>query len=344
MSLKGKSMAPTLNERFNDFLDNLPIAKTIDSLIIPEKFSKFKRSDYLIGKGDAFIEVKSLETDPEHKAHKELEKHENRDEYPLFYGQMEMSKILKHLPDGEKINKKIYYKISRSIEQSFRDADKQLKDSKTIFGYPDAAGILVLLNENINIFTPETIFYRINNMLTKKDDNKTPHYRNIAAVWLIAENFSINISDSKKSLPLLVIEGPMADSYPKLDRILKALQVNWANYNGVPLIKADAKNINDLDFVQLADEDEEKPLKRQDMWRKQYRDYPYLRQLPDESVLSRGAEILSHMTPHFLKNGKRLPFHLVAKLMEEWTHFLEEVQIRGLDLKKLPKINIPFDN
>jgi hypothetical protein len=44
------------------------------------------------------------------------------------------------------------------------------------------------------------------------------------------------------------------------------------------------------------------------------------------------------MTPHFLKDGQKLPFEQVAQFMEGWTHFLEEAKIRGLDLKKMPKL------
>lgn len=43
------------------------------------------------------------------------------------------------------------------------------------------------------------------------------------------------------------------------------------------------------------------------------------------------------MTPHFLKDGHKLPFEQVAQFMEGWTHFLEEAKIRGLDLRKMQK-------
>jgi hypothetical protein len=46
------------------------------------------------------------------------------------------------------------------------------------------------------------------------------------------------------------------------------------------------------------------------------------------------------MTPHFLEGGHKLPFEQVAQFMEGWTHFLEEAEIRGLDLKKMPKLEL----
>jgi hypothetical protein len=43
------------------------------------------------------------------------------------------------------------------------------------------------------------------------------------------------------------------------------------------------------------------------------------------------------MTPNFLQGGQKLPFEVIAEFMEGWTHFLEECNLRGLDLRKMPK-------
>ena len=130
-------MADSLNDRFKVFLSQLPFAEVIDDLKLPPEFDESKRADFLIENRKAIIEIKSLESDPEHKIHTELENHQDRDEYPLFYGEMELNKVLEHLPDGDDIKKKLFYKISRSIEQSFREADKQIRATKEILNCPD---------------------------------------------------------------------------------------------------------------------------------------------------------------------------------------------------------------
>lgn len=332
-------MTTSLNERFKTFLNRLPFAEAIDNLELPPEFDDSKRAGFLIYNRKAIIELKSLESDPEHKIHTELKNHQDRDEYPLFYGELELAKILKHLPDGEEIQKKLLYKISRSIEQSFREADKQIRATKDIFNCPDSIGLFVSLNEDISVLSPEIISYRVSQLLAKTGDNGSPHYRNITSVWFILENFSLKTKKGHKLFPSIVIDGPSAAGKSELADILNNLQSNWAAFNGVPYVTGHAKKIADSDFIRLSELEKEAQdrMSRHELWRKQYRNKRYLNSLSDDAVLSHGSMLLSFMTPHFLKDGYKLPFEQVAQFMEGWTHFLEEAKIRGLDLKKMPK-------
>jgi hypothetical protein len=335
-------MTDSLNQRFKAFISQLPSAEVIDNLEFSPEFDKSKRADFLVENREAIIEIKSLESDPEHKIHNELENHQERDEYPLFYGEMELNKVLKHLPDGDEIQKKLFYKISRSIEQSFREADKQIRATKEILSCPDSIGLLVLLNENISVLSPEVISFRVSQLLAKMDDDGSPHYKNITSVWFILENFSLKTRKGDKLFPSIVIDGPAAVNRPQLTRILNILQGKWAAFNGIPYITADIRKISDSDFIRLSELDKEhEPLKpRHEIWRKQYRNSPYLRSLSDDAVLNHGARLLRFIAPGFLKGGPKLPFDQMAQFMEGFTHFLEEVRFRGLDLKKMPKIEI----
>lgn len=330
-------MRKTLNDRFKAFIAQLPSAEAIDDLELPSEFDESKRADFLIGNRKAIIELKSLESDPEHKIHTELENHKDRTEYPLFYGEMEVTQVLKHLPDGGDIQKKLFYKISRSIEQSFREADKQIGATKKILNLPNPLGILLLLNEDISVLSPEIISYRVSQLLTKKEEDGSFHYHNISAVWFILENYSLKTKEGHKFLPSIVIEGPNAAGRPELAPIMDHLQSNWAAFNGVPFIAGEAQKIADAEFITLTELEKEHQtqMPRHEFWRKQYRNGPYLNGLCDEDVLAHGARLLSLMTPHFLKGRENLPLETVAQFMEGWTHFLEEAKIRGLDLKKL---------
>jgi hypothetical protein len=332
-------MTTSLNDRFKAFLARLPFAEAIDDLELPSEFDDSKRADFLIDNRKAIIELKSLESDPEHKIHTELKNHEDREEYPLFYGEMELAKILRHLPDGADIHKKLFYKISRLIEQSFREADKQILATKGILNCPNSIGLLVLLNEDVSVLSPEIISYRVSQLLAKTEDDGNPHYRNIAAVWFVLENISMKTKRGHKLFPSIVIEGPNAAGRPELSNILNNLQSNWAAFNGVPYVTAETKKIADSDFIRLSEFETEHQdrMPRHELWRKQYRNKPYLNSLSDEAVLAHGTRLLFLMAPHFLKDGHKLPFEQVAQFMEGWTHFLEEAKIRGLDLRKMQK-------
>ncbi len=330
-------MTAKLNDRFKKFLSQLPLAEAIDDLRLSTEFDESKRADFLIENRKAIIEIKSLESDPKYKINTELKRHRERDEYPLFYGEWELDKILKHLPDGEQIHKKLFEKISRSIEQSFRKADKQILATKNIFNCPDSIGILVLLNEDISVLSPEVISYRVSQLLTKTDDDGSLHYKSITSVWFILESFSLKTRKGDKLLPSIVIDGPSAAERPELANILNVLQSNWAAFNGVPYVTANMGKIVDSAFIRRSklEKEHQQFMPRSELWRKQYRNNPYLKSLSDDAVLTHGARLLSFMTPNFLKNGSRIPFDQMAQFMEGWAHFLEEISIRGIDMKKM---------
>src|SRR5262249_601334 len=206
-------MSKTLEQKFQDFMSQLPFVEVIDALPIPDEFNEEKRADYLLENRKVIVELKTLESDPEYKINEELDKHRDRDDFPLFYGKQELSKILKHLSDGQKINSRIFYKISRSIESAFRDANKQIRSSKRVFDCRNASGLLVLLNHNIDVLSPEVILYRSSQLLTKTDDNCRHSYDNITSVWLIFENFFLSSEEDTKLLPSIIVDGPTFQNY-----------------------------------------------------------------------------------------------------------------------------------
>jgi hypothetical protein len=334
-------MITSLNERFKQFISQLPSAEIIDDLELPSAFAEEKRADFLIENRKGIIELKSLESDPEHKVQTELENHMAREEYPLFYGAMELQKVLKHLPDGEQIQKKIFYKISRSIEQSFREADKQIGATKAIMDCPNSFGLLVLLNQDITVLSPGLISSRVSELLTKMDSDGKIHYKNITSVWFILENFSLKSKKGAKLLPSIVIDGPSAVHQSKLTQILDMLQSKWAAFNNIPYATAESKKISDSNFIRLSElEKEHQGIKpRHEWWRRNYRNRPYLRSLSDDAVLMHGARFMSLIAPHLLINGPQIDSDKMAEYIEGWTHFLEEVNFRGLDIRKMPKVD-----
>ncbi|MEX0297426.1 MAG: hypothetical protein AB3N28_00030, partial [Kordiimonas sp.] len=49
------------------------------------------------------------------------------------------------------------------------------------------------------------------------------------------------------------------------------------------------------------------------------------------------GRVLTKVLPHFLKNYPNLPDGEILQLMEEFTHCLEEAELRNLDMKHFAK-------
>jgi hypothetical protein len=163
-------------------MTSFPNVEPIDNIDLPTSGKDSKRADYFWFKRQVIVELKTLKTDTSSKAQKEVDKHEDREDYPLFYGEMELQKVLRHLPDGEEINRRIYRNITRSIEDIIRSADKQINETKALFGLRDSIGLLIVLSENISILSPEVITRRVSELLNHVDSDGSPHYSNIEYV------------------------------------------------------------------------------------------------------------------------------------------------------------------
>jgi hypothetical protein len=97
----------TLEERFKLSLSRLENAEDIDALGLKTDKKGNRIADYLLFGREAILELKTLVEDAEHKVEATLDPHRNREDFPVFYGKVELDKILAYLPDGKDINEQV---------------------------------------------------------------------------------------------------------------------------------------------------------------------------------------------------------------------------------------------
>lgn len=328
----------SLEERFNNFLLQVDGAESIDTSIPEEVWGGQKRADFLIDQRQVIIEIKTLKTNPANKIEEQIEKHRERPDFPLMYWKADLNNILSHLPDGDEINAGIWHAITRSIQSNFESANKQIISTKKCLNL-SSCGVLVLLNDSVGLLDPNQMIAAVNKMFLKKKNN-TYRYRDISYVWIVSETHSIKVGLQNEILPVIVISGPTADEYPEADLILEKLMHEWSNYRNVPLLKQKLP-LHDY-FQNLSPRQNYKnpptkqgTIRRQDLWIREYQNNPYLRNLSTDDFLRHTAKIFNAMTPHFLKDGKKLKEADIKELIMGWTHTLEEAKYRNMNMKKL---------
>lgn len=329
-------MSSDLERRFLQFLSEVPGAESLDDLLSGEQYKDERRADFLLFDQRVILEVKSLEVDTSWKVEGEMVAHREREDFPVFYGEVDLGKVLEHLPDGKEINKRIFLRTTRSVEAAARSAEEQIENTARLLSLTDAVGVLVLLNQEIDIFTPEVVAHRLAMLLRRKNEDgslRSP----IAFSWLIFESHFLEIGPMPKTLPLITIEGSKAKAYPWFNELLTYLQVAWANFNGHPIFHHSATSPN-LQARSSKAPEEPQPggkITRQELWELRYRKNPYLRPLDDLEVLRRGKAALDALTPHFMKGGPTTSTEQWEELMIPWSDFLCEARHRGLDLRTL---------
>ena len=301
-------MSSDLERRFLQFLSGISGAESLDQLLAGEKYRGERRADFLLFDRRVILEVKSLEVDTSSKVEGVLSAHRDRKDFPLFYGEMELSKVLEHLPDGKEINDQIFLRTTRSVEDAVRSAEQQIENTTRLLSLQDSVGVLVLLNQNIDIFTPEVVSYRLAKHFRGKGKDGSAHSP-IAFSWLIFESHFLEHGPSTKSLPLVILQGANAKQYAWFDELLANLQTAWAKFNGHPIFYQTGTSPVNIQ-ARSADGSENRnsgtALTKQELWEFRYRSSPYLRSLDNREVLRRGKAAVDALTPCFLKGGLQL--------------------------------------
>lgn len=324
-----------LEETFIDFAKNLPQAEFIDELTLAKKQREAEKADFFFNDRQIVCELKSLRTDQMGKVDKILKPHEERPEWPIFFGGWEIHKVLRHLPDGQQINKQIYDGVTSAIKELVRKANRQIRTTKEVFGLPSAGGLLVILNEYVDILSPDVIAQKVYELYNKRTPTGEPQFPEINFTWIINVSHYTQLTPDLQGLPSLVLPNSVADPANVSD-FVDSLQPKWAAYNGVPMVKVDWESLDSIKFesVSQAKANSSQKMVRHEFWRMQYRRRPYLRALNKEGMVEYGRELMSNLTPGFLKGASKRQQQKMQLLLEPWTHFLEEINLRGMNMRE----------
>lgn len=327
-------MPSHLENRFNQFLSSLPGSESLDNLLSSAKYDGERRADYLLFNRHVILEIKSLETDPSPKMNTEMDRHRDRDDFPVIFGRVGLDKVLQHLPDGKEINDKIYLRTTRSVEDATKSAEEQISNTAKLLNLPDAVGLLVFLNQNIGVLDPEAVAYRVAMLMRRKSASEAPYPINFA--WMIFESHAAIGGPAAKNFPMIALRGPQAQSHPWFEELLVYLENAWAHWNGYALHTANAADMKK--FKPVPETPEPKPgdkIRRQDLWRRQYNEKPYLRQLSNQGVFGFGKKAFEAVLPYMQKDGPKATPQDWERVMVPWTHFLTEAEFRGLDMRQM---------
>jgi hypothetical protein len=328
-------MKKTLEERFIEFLDMLTDVENIDKLNMTKQQKDAQKADYFSQNRELIIELKSLETDTQPKVEKILEPHRSRPEFPDFYGEWEVHKILKNLPDGNEINKEIVEAVTSSIQTIYRKSNKQIRTTKSSFKLPSSQGLLIILNESIDVLAPEHIFYRLRQTANKKNPDKSFQFLDVNYVLLISEaHFS---PSPNNEIGFLIIHQPINNgSAFEHETFVKYLTKKWTEFNNAPHYDlGELKTTRDLKTLSVAEykKGQEKRIPRHESWRRYYRWNPYFHSFDEKKMKWMFKIIMEGCANGILKGATQKQKDDTHFWMETFTHFLEELRNRGMDLK-----------
>lgn len=324
-----------MGERFKVFARTVSGAECIDELSLTLKQATDYRADYFFEDRQIIAECKTLETDTSPKIDTILAPYQASPEWPLFYGEQSLQKILAHLPDRDKINERIIAALTDSIEGLIEKANRQIRATKATFNLPGSSGLLIIFNDLVEVFSPELVEFRVRKSLRKKASGGGARYPHICLVIVINGAHYTQVTPRLKAIPIMTIANTI-DGVEAAERFAAAIIEQWSKFNKMPLIHRELERTEKLRFKAFAEDAKEQdtPLTVADLWRYEYRKRPYLRSRTKTDLLEWGKNVFEELSPCFLKGAPKMELEKRNHLIERWTHFLEEVNFREIDMNE----------
>lgn len=248
---------PCLEERFKRFLASLSSSEEIDSLALPVDRKHPRKADFLLAGRKVIVELKTLTDDTSQKIEPIVVKHGDREDFPLLYGTTDLRTVLSHLSDGEKIYRRIYFSITRSIEKAVRKAEKQISHTRHVLNLPNSVGLLIVLNESVKGLDPTVVGYRVANLMCRTRTGASSS-ATLDFVWLLFESHSLGSDTELPAFPSMLIRGELAPRYPWFDAFWEDISRCWASSNNAAIVDAGSPNPNALRYKAV--EELRKPL------------------------------------------------------------------------------------
>jgi hypothetical protein len=222
-------MPAMLQRAVEDFFSRHLRADDIDRLPHVPGREHAKRADYLIDGRRTIVEVKSLEDDRQKAVQKVMDRWRAQLGYPILFDAPDLGTVARFHPEGAVMLRQVAEAMARPLEQHLRSANQQIRESRKTYGIPQAAGILVLLNEDVDCLDPPYLVPSINRLLWKRSGNESA-YPCIESVLLISLAHRL-LKDGKQWECTFSFGRGTANELRA-----RALAIQWAAFRGVPLI------------------------------------------------------------------------------------------------------------
>jgi hypothetical protein len=328
-------MNKTLEERFITFAKGLDKVEFIDELDLTSEQQAAQKADFFFNNSTIIGELKSLKTNTEDKVEAILKPYEDTPEWPLFFGGQELHKITNFLPDKDKINARLFNAVTDSIEGIVEKANRQIRTTKKTFNLPSSGGLLIILNDIVDILSPDVLASRVRKCFQKRTATGEIRFPEITLVWAINVAHYMQMTPTLKAMPILIMPSGLPDPN-NIDGFVEILSKKWSAYDGKPYLTTDADIFKKSEFRKFSDDEKKsKPMPRSEVWQLEYKESPALRSLSKEELLDHGQKVMSRMGRMLSVKAKRKPSkELMDKVGTQFTYFLEEMKFRAIDMRE----------
>ncbi len=330
MRIERKGKVERLTPRLERFFIEALGGHSLDEV----QSAEARRADYLCLRGLLAIELKSLEEDASERMDNLTEELQERPDWPVFLGSAPLEALLKHVNEPEEVKRQFLNRLGRAIRNHIHKANKQLAAHAAAFPRQNLVRMVVVVNEDHEIYEPQIVGYILHHLLTRRNADGTPFYPNIDAAMYFSERHAA-VVNGQIAFPVLCVESVCLETSPWKDGVLDFVTAAWGRWSNVPLYRsasADAQSFETIDHIP-------EQMKRYEKWELDYRRNPYMRSFSKEQLQDRFDEMMCISTFAFLKDSPvKPPQEMIAWSMQSMSHIRLEMGRRAI-----PVTDFAFD-
>lgn len=228
---------PPLEDRFLKFCCQFPGAQPIDPLITSEhRATKLKFADFFFENRTIICEVKTLKKQTTDKLVTFMAEH-GVHPHTLGTGEHDMRDVFGRLPDGESLFRKATDLITTPVADGFDEAQRQIRDTKQLFDVQSADGLLIILNEIVELAAQNMIGDRLKQRIKKNDADGLPYHRDVTRVFVVVAVNHLETPTGAQYVNMTLSNSRVSEAHG-VQAFVERLATAWAEYCGVPLAKA----------------------------------------------------------------------------------------------------------
>jgi hypothetical protein len=209
--------------------------ESVDNLLAGSRETR-KRADYLLRDRRVIVEQKVLQVDQDHRPQQFINRLIEQRRI-LFFGRLSTDTIFNKLPDGQELKREMFLSMTKGFEDDVAAADKQTRDTRAIFSIPDAAGIVVILNQGASALPPDLLGFGLNHVLNKRREDGSLRYVHNDGVVVISGTHVVPDSNGRPGMPCFATYAPHGRLQDAVAGFSEALLRGWASFNNLPAVQ-----------------------------------------------------------------------------------------------------------
>lgn len=311
-----------LTPRLESFFKEALGGEDLDDL----QHAEARKADFRCLNGLLTIELKSLEDSASERIDNLTDELRQQPDWPVFLGSVPFNAVLPHVQNPDEVRHRMIERIGRAIKGHIRKANKQLAAHETDFPRKNMVKVMVLANEDHEVYDPDLVGHVVHGLLTRKNGDQ-PLYPHIDAVMYFTERHAAAIH-GQVSFPIVCVEGYGLHTQPWKRCVTEHFLARWGEWSGTALYTAAYKEHQYATIEPVPER-----MRRYERWELDYRRNCYMQGYTDEQVRERLDEALCIQRLAFVKSAPIKPDRdIVAWSLEMVSHLKLEMGWRSIPM------------